>query len=154
MTPTNDAPVTVEDLTRPIIGIENRTAREAFDIMADRIRTRLAALASAPAGDGVEDEYTYDELWQAIADATRIEGGVIAISVRTFRESIRATDSAAALARPRAAVPPGSDAAYFGASDAACTLYPGTDQQAERAAFCEGAAHAVSRPRAAVGERE
>lgn len=26
------------DLTRPIIGIENRTAEEVFDIMADRIR--------------------------------------------------------------------------------------------------------------------
>lgn len=50
MTPTNDAPVTVDDLTRPIIGIENRTAQEAFDIMADRIRSRLAALASAPDG--------------------------------------------------------------------------------------------------------
>src|SRR5690348_11867738 len=28
----------VEALTRPIIGIENRTAQEAFDIMADRIK--------------------------------------------------------------------------------------------------------------------
>lgn len=26
------------ELTRPIIGIENRTAQEVFDIMADRIR--------------------------------------------------------------------------------------------------------------------
>lgn len=30
------------DLTRPIIGIENRTAQEAFDIMCDRIRHALA----------------------------------------------------------------------------------------------------------------
>lgn len=44
--------------------------------------------------------------------------------------------------------PPASpaDMAAFGASDAACYLYPGADQQAERAAFCEGAAHAVSTP--------
>jgi hypothetical protein len=27
-----------ESLTRPIVGIENRTAQEAFDIMVDRIR--------------------------------------------------------------------------------------------------------------------
>lgn len=32
----------VEDLTRPIIGIERRTAPEVFDIMADRIRRALA----------------------------------------------------------------------------------------------------------------
>ena len=30
------------NLTRPIIGIENRTAQEAFDIMCDRIRSALA----------------------------------------------------------------------------------------------------------------
>ena len=34
------------ELTRPIIGIENRTAQEVFDIMCDRIRS---ALVSAPA---------------------------------------------------------------------------------------------------------
>lgn len=33
---------TLDDLTRPIIGIENRTAQEAFDIMADRIRGAFA----------------------------------------------------------------------------------------------------------------
>lgn len=31
----------VSDLTRPIIGIQNRTAQETFDIMADRIRAAL-----------------------------------------------------------------------------------------------------------------
>ena len=35
---TNDQSKSVADLTRPIIGIENRTAQEVFDIMADRIR--------------------------------------------------------------------------------------------------------------------
>ena len=36
------------------------------------------------------------------------------------------------------------DMAAFGASDAACYEYPGKNQQAERLAFCAGAAHAVS----------
>lgn len=36
--------------------------------------------------------------------------------------------------------------AAFGASDAACTLYPGEGQAAERAAFCSGAAHNAGRP--------
>ena len=30
------------DHTRPIIGIENRTAQEVFDIMCDRLRSALA----------------------------------------------------------------------------------------------------------------
>lgn len=42
-----------------------------------------------------------------------------------------------ALARHRLSA---RDLDAFGASDAACYLYPGADQQAERAAFCEGAA--------------
>lgn len=33
----------VEAMTRPIIGIENRTAQETFDIMCDRIRTTLSS---------------------------------------------------------------------------------------------------------------
>jgi hypothetical protein len=32
-------------LTRPIIGIENRTAGEVFDIMCDRIRGKLSSVA-------------------------------------------------------------------------------------------------------------
>lgn len=38
----------VERLTRPIIGIENRTADEVFDIMADRIRAALSASGLEP----------------------------------------------------------------------------------------------------------
>ncbi|WP_421580871.1 hypothetical protein [Shinella sp. M31] len=41
----------VEDLTRPIIGIKNRTAHEVFDIMADRIRLALSTRKGS-AGDG------------------------------------------------------------------------------------------------------
>jgi hypothetical protein len=33
------------DLTRPIVGIEHRTAQEVFDIMADRIRSALVSPA-------------------------------------------------------------------------------------------------------------
>ncbi len=40
-------PLNAERLTRPIIGIENRTPLEVFDIMADRIRSALV-LSSAP----------------------------------------------------------------------------------------------------------
>lgn len=46
MTDTQDVRGLVERLTRPIIGIENRTAQEAFDIMAGRIRHALEALQS------------------------------------------------------------------------------------------------------------
>ena len=35
----------MDDLTRPIIGIENRAAEEVFDIMCDRIRSALRAAA-------------------------------------------------------------------------------------------------------------
>lgn len=49
-----------------------------------------ASDVAVPAGEIVAlDDFAYDELWQAIADATRIDGGIIAISVVKFRESIR-----------------------------------------------------------------
>lgn len=42
-----DDPLTPrESLTRPVVGIENRTAQEVFDIMSDRFRAHLTALAS------------------------------------------------------------------------------------------------------------
>lgn len=42
--------MSMNDLTRPIVGIENRTAQEVFDIMADRIRS--AALSTVPSAGG------------------------------------------------------------------------------------------------------
>ncbi len=42
-----------------------------------------------------------------------------------------------------ASEPTAADLAAFGASDAACYLYPGEDQAAERAAFCAGAAYSA-----------
>lgn len=48
--PNTDQGVTVE-MTRPIIGIENRTAQEVFDIMCDRFRHahRLSSTAALEA---------------------------------------------------------------------------------------------------------
>lgn len=41
----------MSELTRPIIGIENRTAQEVFDIMADRIRSCLLDKPEAVEGE-------------------------------------------------------------------------------------------------------
>lgn len=49
------------DLTRPIVGIENRTAQEVFDIMCDRLR----AASPAPAGVTVPEEIT-SRYWNMI----------------------------------------------------------------------------------------
>lgn len=38
------------DLTRPIIGINNRTPLEVFDIMCDRFTRAMQAAMPAPAG--------------------------------------------------------------------------------------------------------
>lgn len=50
------------ELTRPIIGIENRTAQEVFDMMCDRIRYAIRSLsqpgegsAGASVGPGAGD---------------------------------------------------------------------------------------------------
>lgn len=42
----------IDRMTRPIIGIENRTAQEAFAIMAERIRSGLSASPLLVAGGG------------------------------------------------------------------------------------------------------
>lgn len=52
----------------------------------------LAALATPkpPVDEAMTiDQYAYDELWDAIAAATRIEAGMVSISVVKFREAIR-----------------------------------------------------------------
>lgn len=51
--PASAAGVDIGSLTRPIIGIGNRTAQEAFDIMSDRIRSALAPKAEPVAGEAV-----------------------------------------------------------------------------------------------------
>lgn len=83
-----------DELTRPIIGIENRTAQEVFDIMADRIRAAKAGGVEAVAwrlegdggigftavksyADGVRDEgkYTVTPLYLAAApEPLRVAG--------------------------------------------------------------------------------
>ena len=110
MTPTNDAPVTVEPQDRllfkmVVTGMVGPTKHLAIDRggfdqderMQYIARHRLAALASAPAGDGVilpvEPTPAMDEAFKAV------RGG-------TFSERYAAMIAAApaALARPRAAV--------------------------------------------------
>jgi len=61
-------------------------------------------------------------------------------------KSLAAADAIIALltSDTERASPGAAEMAAFGASDAACYLYPGEDQQAERAAFCAGAAHGAS----------
>lgn len=53
------------DLTRPIVGIENRTAREVFDIMSDRIKNSTSR--SQPAGVRVKvtDQMIYAAMMKA-----------------------------------------------------------------------------------------
>lgn len=45
----------VDEMTRPIIGFENRTAQEVFDIMADRIRSGIPAADRAGYERGVRE---------------------------------------------------------------------------------------------------
>lgn len=61
---TTDKAMVTDAQTRPIIGIENRTAQEAFDIMCDRIRPLLAHI-TAQAG---EIELLRDENGQLVDD--------------------------------------------------------------------------------------
>lgn len=46
-----------DELTRPIVGIENRTAQQVFDIMADRVRYKFNMLSSrVPIGEALHSE--------------------------------------------------------------------------------------------------
>lgn len=61
-----------DEITRPIIGIENRTAQEVFDIMCDRLRAEVKA---ARAGKGVGGREA-EPMWRDLAlqfDGQRIE---------------------------------------------------------------------------------
>ncbi len=62
-----------DDLTRPIIGIENRTPQEVFDIMADRFR---ALSASIPNGEAVA--YVHPNVLKALQ-----AGGITATVIST-----------------------------------------------------------------------
>lgn len=65
--------VDCERLLRPIIGIENRTAQEAFDIMCDRLRralsTRPAAEEWRPTHRHVKRGTDYEVLGRAVVQA-------------------------------------------------------------------------------------
>lgn len=92
-----------------------------------------------PASPAEREQYAWDTCAQLVRSFNALDehqrGGLLA-AIALYRNQ-------RSLATPPASP---ADMAAFGASDAACYLYPGADQQAERAAFCEGAAHAVSTP--------
>lgn len=64
----------LNNLTRPIIGIENRTAREVFDIMSDRIRSALSP-AATPVSEAEPDSIKAAQITMGLGlvDVTRIE---------------------------------------------------------------------------------
>jgi hypothetical protein len=92
-----------EGLTRPIIGIENRTAQEAFDIMADRFRsftraTRPIAVCVASDRRKLTPEYLAMsplEKWETLT----LHGllGTDEPWISDMRETLRATQPEAAL---------------------------------------------------------
>lgn len=98
------AAIEAADLTRPIIGIENRTAQEVFDIMCDRIK--LAPPAPAGRGDGpITKEDLADALdcfWNAaIGEAHTRQAGMDVASILAEginAVSIRLKERAAMLA--------------------------------------------------------
>lgn len=116
----------------------------------------VAALATTPAvpSEARAREVLYREIEaEGIADNHRLRReakwqGQEGHTLRLERAAIRAMLALAAECAPAAV-----DMAAFGASDAACYLYPGEYQGAERAAFCAGASHAVSGAHA-TGMRE
>lgn len=57
-----DIELTSAELTRPIIGIENRTPQEVFDIMCDRVRHSLAATRTSEAAEPVAWRPTYAQI--------------------------------------------------------------------------------------------
>lgn len=125
MTPTNDAPVTVEQCDREaaascVVPRKVKAAilageRDESSTVQAFARRRLAALASAPAGDGVDmakyADMTIDEKANAMADDCVGDGWEL---VGYFREKARQAQANAdstrdavtrlVLARPRAAV--------------------------------------------------
>ncbi|CAH0339601.1 hypothetical protein [Rhizobium sp. CECT 9324] len=55
------------DITRPIVGIENRTAQEVFDIMVDRIRR-----TPAPSPHVLGLEAIMDDVWNAAVEQAAV----------------------------------------------------------------------------------
>ncbi len=60
--------MTQSDLTRPIIGIENRTAQEVFDIMCDRIHRASPTYGSGPVAWRVSTYLHGESGWKFTAD--------------------------------------------------------------------------------------
>jgi DNA-binding PucR family transcriptional regulator len=73
-----------KDPLRPIIGVENRTAQEVFDIMCDRIRAALEA-AERRAGEAEEDR----DSQQRIAIAVIAERDTLRARVERLESHLR-----------------------------------------------------------------
>lgn len=184
MTPTNDAPVSVEQCDRDLIeslvilaGLQVHDSAEAEVAYHLAARHRLAGLASAPAGDGVDWEepllpLTADRIEaprRAAAELRRIasnfgDGLKLPPALRDVADEIDrvADERDAALARPHSAVAPAADDDWFrgdwyekwqdateNASDDLMATLEALRGRVERTI-----AAALARPRAAVGERD
>jgi hypothetical protein len=120
MTPTNDAPVTVEQCDREAaadhlaaLGQINAQFRirtgmaDEHSLVQTLARHRLAALASAPAGDGVPNGW---RLVPIEPDDAMLDAGVLDVRAEVSYHDVEGIWSAmlaaapTALARPRAAV--------------------------------------------------
>lgn len=74
------------DQQRIVAPLPDETDWQAIgDIIRHHVAPALAAIETREAEGTALDDYDYNQLWDAIAKATRIDGGIIAISVRTFR---------------------------------------------------------------------
>jgi len=109
-------------------------------IPADAALKALAALSASPAPSGQEPAH----IAEARSDAYRRMAQPKPITIHGVYEPAPSGQGVSGEVHDDTVTR--ADMAAFGASDAACYFYPGEDQQAERAAFCEGAAHAVSTP--------
>lgn len=68
----------VDELTRPIIGIEHRTAQEVFDIMSDRIR-RAALRRPAPEPDAGEVDAVETAIRRALLESPDVREAARAV---------------------------------------------------------------------------
>lgn len=86
------AAIEAADLTRPIIGIENRTAQEVFDIMCDRIKLAPAPEPPANSQGSLDGSGTFDSagLSGAVAYASEALKSTEAISIPSPRKVVAA----------------------------------------------------------------
>jgi hypothetical protein len=97
----------VPDLADQPFNMDSRRFRDVLERELDSVQVRYAMLCtrmrhelgipeapvqSEAAGTALDD-FDYNQLWDAIDKATRLEAGVIAISVRKFRAALSGGDA-------------------------------------------------------------